>query len=86
MDMNLGKVRELVMDREAWRAAVHGVAKSRTWQWLNWTEATREVTINKLQMLLLLLILLIFVVANGIFVSLVAVLYLGKKNYKSGTA
>ena len=31
MDMNVGKLREMVKDRKAWRAAVHGVAKRQTW-------------------------------------------------------
>ena len=44
MDMSLSKLRELVMDREAWRAAVHRITKNQT-QLSNWTESTGSVVV-----------------------------------------
>ena len=48
IDVSLSELRELVMDREAWRAVIHGVAKSRTrlsnWTELNWTGAKGDQT------------------------------------------
>ena len=51
MDMSLSKLQELVLDREAWCVAVHGVTKSQTWL-SNWTELNRTwlfIPVTKLQ-------------------------------------
>ena len=47
MDMSSSKLRELVMDREAWSAAVHGITESDTTEWLDWVTELPDLTEGK---------------------------------------
>ena len=49
MDVSLSELQELVMDREAWHAVIHGVVKSQTWvsDWTDWLTDSRKTEIDK---------------------------------------
>ena len=73
MDTSLSELRDLVMDNEAWRAVIHGVANSRTWlsDWteLNWTDA-KLVYQLRMDILLFLIFQLVNTVSLSIYLDI----------------
>ena len=69
MDVSLGELRELVMDREAWRVVIHGVAKSQTWL-SDWTELNNLFNIRILKVIDICPILFMKLLQRKIFSEL----------------
>ena len=71
MDMNLSELWELVMDREAWGAAIHGITKSQTrlsnWTELNWTESNYHKALKAISYFHIMLLEKLSYLPNGIF-------------------
>ena len=75
IDMSLSKLRETVKDREAWRDAVHGVAKSQT-RFSDWTTKTHLETFKYIIQLLLTIVTMLFITSSELICLITGSLYL----------
>ena len=86
MDMSLSELRELVMDREAWRAAIHGVAKSQTRLNDNWTELNIKFHMGPIIITILCVFVHLFLCSwRNIFKTITRICYSPGKSFSINT-